>query len=224
MRSVLLVLLSVFMPAAASQDLAALVAKVERHYDAIDDFEADFTQRYERRFLRKTIEESGRVSVKKPGRMRWEYLQPEEKLFVTDGASSYFYIPAENQVMVSHHPEGPMGLEKGSPFELLAGTSRLTDSFSFFSSESPPSEGGVVLRAVPNTHHDEFETVELEVRPDDGTVLRVALIDSQGNRTDFTFRGIRENLDIPESQFRFTVPSGVEVVVVQAETPQGARP
>ncbi|HSF16771.1 MAG TPA: outer membrane lipoprotein carrier protein LolA [Vicinamibacteria bacterium] len=220
MRPLVLVLLSASAPAAASQDLAALVAKVERHYDSIKDFEAEFTQRYERRFLHKTIEESGRVSVKKPGRMRWEYRRPEEKLFVTDGSSSYFYIPAENQVMVSHHPEGPMGLEKGSPFELLAGESRVTESFSFFSSETPPTEGGVVLRAVPHTHHEEFETVELEVRPDDGTVLRVVLIDSQGNRTDFTFREIRENLDIPESQFRFTVPSGVEVVVVQA--PQGA--
>ena len=88
------------------------------------------------RFL---VEESGRVIVKKPGRMRWEYQSPEEKLFVTDGSRSYFYIPIENQVMVSHHPRGAMGMGEGSPFELLTGRSRMTDSFAFFASDAPPT-------------------------------------------------------------------------------------
>ncbi|MGH9392121.1 MAG: LolA family protein, partial [Vicinamibacteria bacterium] len=93
-------LLSVVVSAAPAEDrLSDLVGKIESHYDAIVDFEAGFTQRYERRLLRRAVEETGRVSVKKPGRMRWEYRSPEEKTFVTDGAKTYFYLPAENQVM-----------------------------------------------------------------------------------------------------------------------------
>src|SRR5262245_34599351 len=87
---------------AAQEGLTDLVQRIERHYDAVNDFEAEFTQSYERRLLRRKVEEKGKVSVKKPGRMRWEYRVPEEKLFVTDGAKTYFYLPAENQVMVSH--------------------------------------------------------------------------------------------------------------------------
>lgn len=213
-------------PATSGQavDIETLVARVDNHYASVRDFEANFTQRYERRLLSRVVEESGVVQVKKPGRMRWEYTQPEEKLFVTDGTSSYFYLPAEKQVMVSHDPKGAMGLQEGSPFEILAGTARITDGFSFFASETQPTRGGVMLHAIPMTRHDEFEDVELEVRPEDGLILRVVLLDSQGNRTDFSFDEVRENLDLSDSNFRFTVPSGVEVVVQSDDAARGDRP
>ena len=205
------------LPAVQDAELQALVTKVQEHYDAFDGFAADFIQRYERRVLRRTIEESGRVIVKKPGRMRWEYQTPEEKLFVTDGSRSYFYLPMEKQVMVSHHPRGAMGMGEGSPFELLAGTSRMTDSFAFFASKQEPRQGGVMLHLIPTKHHEGFEDVEIEVSPETGELLRVVLIDAQRNHTEFSFENVRRDIDLPESLFRFTIPSGVEVVVQSDE-------
>ena len=219
MWSLVLGLLVVPPPAAAEEDIQALVARVESHYSAVEAFEADFTQRYERRILRTSAEESGKVSVRKPGRMRWEYKTPEEKLFVTDGSRSYFYIPVEKQVIVSHQPTGAMGMERGSPFELLAGRARLTDSFECFPSESDATRGGVVLHLVPKSRHEEFENVELEVAPESGRILRVALLDIQGNRTEFIFENLRENVELPDSLFRFSIPTGVEVVVHGDEPP-----
>ena len=198
---------------AVEPDVQALVERVQAHYDALEGFEAEFTQRYERKILRKAVEESGRVVVKKPGRMRWQYQTPEEKLFVTDGSRSYFYIPVEKQVMVSHHPQGAMGMEEGSPFELLAGRSRMTDSFAFFPSDEEPTRGGEMLHLIPTRRHEEFEDVEIEVAPETGELLRVILIDAQRNRTEFVFENMNTELDLPESLFQFTVPSGVEVVV-----------
>ncbi len=197
----------------ATDDLPRLVDKVESHYESVRDFEADFTQRYERRLLNRVTEEKGHLWMKKPGRMRWEYRSPEQKLFVTDGTKAYFYIPAEKQVMVSHEPRGAMAMEKGSPFELLAGKGRLGASFGFFPSEEPAKEGGVVIHLVPLTHHEEFEDVEIEVDPKDGRLLRLVLRDLQRNRTEFLFQNVRENLGLAETLFRFTIPSGVEVVV-----------
>jgi outer membrane lipoprotein carrier protein len=204
---------------AAEDNLRSLVEKVDRYYASVNDFEGDFTQRYQRRLVRKTVEEKGRLSVKKPGRMRWEYRTPEEKLFVTDGTKSYFYIPAEKQVMVSHEPQGAMGMSEGSPFELLAGRSRISDGFAFFSSDEPPTQGGVVLHGIPNRPHGDFEDIELEVRPENGRVLRVVLVDAQRNRTEFVFENVRENVGLPEDRFRFTIPSGVEVVVQSESRP-----
>jgi outer membrane lipoprotein carrier protein len=204
---------------APAEDIQSLVDKVERHYAAVTDFEAEFVQRYERRLLRRTVEESGKVAVKKPGRMRWEYQTPEEKLFVTDGSKSYFYLPLENQVMVSHDPEGAMGMEAGSPFELLTGKRRVTESFAFFPSDSKPTQGGVVLRLEPLAQREEFEDVELEVREADGRVLRVVLNDAQKNRTEYVFKNVRENVGVSEDRFRFTIPSGVEVVVSPERAP-----
>ena len=121
--------------------------------------------------------------MKKPGRMRWEYTEPEEKVFVTDGAKTYFYLPAENQVMVSHQPQGAMGMEEGSPFELLAGRGHLRDSFHPALSDEPATRGGTVVRLEPTRPREEFELVELEVDPSTGRVLRVVLIDSASNRS-----------------------------------------
>jgi len=222
-RAMLALCLAVLsLPTAQDPSVETLVQRVQAYYDQMGGFEADFTQRYERRLLRRVVEESGRVVVKKPGRMRWEYETPEEKLFVTDGTRSYFYLPLERQVMVSHQPEGAMGLDEGSPFELLAGRARMTDSFAFFESEEEPTHGGVMLHLIPTEHHDEFETVELEVDPDSGTMHRVVLIDSGRNRTEFIFENLHRNEELPESLFRFTVPSGVEVVL-HADTPPDPR-
>ncbi len=200
-------------PSAMEPEIEALVARVQQYFDRIDSFEADFTQRYERRLLRKVVEESGKLSVKKPGRMRWEYQAPEEKLFVTDGSRSYFYIPLERQVMVSHEPRGAMGLDEGSPFAILAGRARLTDGFTFFTSKEEPARGGTMLHLIPTSHHQEFETVEMEVDPETGAMMRVILIDGGQNRTEFTFDNFRSNTSLPETLFQFTIPSGVDVVL-----------
>jgi outer membrane lipoprotein carrier protein len=212
--------LTVAPQAEPGSELDALVDRVERHYDSVRDFEASFTQRYERKLLHRRIEEKGRVSVKKPGRMRWEYREPEEKLFVTDGAKSYFYLPLEQQVMVSHNPDGAMGMEEGSPFELLAGKSRLRDGFEVSPSDEPATRGGVVLHLAPRTLHEEFDEVALEVRESDGLVLRVVLVDAQDNRTEFEFTDVRENVNLSETLFRFAIPPGVDVVV---HSSSGAR-
>lgn len=211
--------------ASGSRELTVdeVVSRVQSHYDQIRDFEADFRQRYERRVLGKTLEESGQVWVKKPGRMRWEYRQPEEKLFVTDGSKSYFYLPEENQVMVSRAPQGAMSFSSSSPFALLAGRSRLEETFVAMPSDAPPQLGGVMLELLPREPQQEFERVELEIDPSTGRVVRVVLLDGQGNRTDFQFDNVRENRGLPESLFQFQIPPGVEVLA-SSESPAESRP
>jgi outer membrane lipoprotein-sorting protein len=80
----------------------------------------------------------------------------------------------------------------------------------------------MVLRLDPKKPREEFEVVELEVQPGDGRILRVVLIDTASNRTEFLFDDVRENVGLPESLFRFAIPSGVEVVVQQSDNPNGA--
>src|SRR5258708_33914135 len=78
----------------ASQFALAL----QKKYDAIKDFSADFVHAYEGGVLHKQIAERGRLFIKKPGKMRWEYTSPEEKLFVSDGMKMYSNLPLAMQV------------------------------------------------------------------------------------------------------------------------------
>ncbi len=192
---------------------AALVQRIQAHYDQVQDFEAHFTQRVVHRIVHKVIEESGTMAFKRPGRMRWEYQNPENKLFVTDGEKSYFYVPEDRQVIVSHTPGGAMCLAEGSPFSIIMGETRLLDAFEIKNSDSGPQVGGEVLLLIPRRPQEDFEEAEIEVRPENGQVMRVSLLDSQGNRTEFLFDEIRENRGLVDSMFRFSVPSGVDILI-----------
>src|SRR5947207_7194965 len=81
-----------------------LAQALQKKYDTVKDFSADFTHAYEGGVLRKQITERGRLTIKKPGKMRWQYTAPEEKLFVSDGAMMYSYIPQDKQVIRSTVP------------------------------------------------------------------------------------------------------------------------
>ena len=82
----------------ADVDASQLAQSLQKKYDGVKDFSADFIHTYEGGVLRKKITERGRLLIKKPGKMRWEYRSPEEKLFIGDGRDAWLYLPAEKQV------------------------------------------------------------------------------------------------------------------------------
>lgn len=202
------------------ESVQQIVARVQAHYDQLRDFEADFTQRVVHQIMHKTIEEYGTVAFKRPGRMRWEYEDPE-KLLVTDGETSYFYVPEDRQVIVSHNPGGALALAPESPLSVIMGETRLVDAFDVTDSDTPPAMGGRVLRLIPRRPQEEFREAEIEVNPTDGQVLRVSLLDYQGNRTEFFFENIRENRGLSDWLFRFEIPPGVDIVTASDAAPLG---
>src|SRR3989475_7715611 len=76
--------------------LSDLVEGVERSFAHMKDLSADFIQIFEDPLNRKR-QESGHLYLMRPRMMRWEYKSPEEKLFVSDGKTGYFYVPADRQ-------------------------------------------------------------------------------------------------------------------------------
>jgi outer membrane lipoprotein carrier protein len=203
--------------------VAEIVQRVEAHYGNLQDFQADFTQRLVHRIVHRTVEEGGTVAFKRPGRMRWEYRDPAKivKLLVTDGSKSYFYVPEDRQVIVSHTPGGAMGLTPDSPLSVIMGETRLSDAFEVTSSDTEPVAGGLVLRLMPRRHQEDFEEAEIEVQPANGQVMRVSLLDQQGNRTEFLFEDIRENRGLSDSLFRFEIPPGVDILMASEAVPSG---
>src|ERR1700731_3226460 len=76
---------------AAEPSALELAQALQRKYDAIRGFTTDFVHTYRGGVLNKQLTERGRLLVKKPGKMRWEYTAPEKKLFVSDGVKIYSY-------------------------------------------------------------------------------------------------------------------------------------
>src|ERR1700712_6075052 len=111
---------------AADSAAPELAAALQRKYDGIKDFAADFTHVYEGGVLRKQITERGHLLVKKPGKMRWDYAEPEPKQFVSDGVKMYSYIPQDKQVIVATVPADD---EATTPTLVLAGKGNVTRDF-----------------------------------------------------------------------------------------------
>src|SRR5689334_10693997 len=89
----------------ATRSAQQLAQELQTKYDGIRDFTADFVHAYEGGALRKQITERGHLIIKKPGKMRWDYAAPDQKVFVSDGLKMYSYIPQDKQVIVSSVPQ-----------------------------------------------------------------------------------------------------------------------
>jgi len=190
-------------------DVRALASKVDRHYDHMRTFEAQFTETYTGAGMSRT--ESGTLLMKKPGRMRWDYDKPRAKLFLTDGITAWFYVPGERQARRTPVKQ----LEDlRSPLRYLLGKTKLEkelDGLSFAPDAKPLKPGDVVLRGVPKGMRERVAQTLLEVTPD-GLISRMVVEELDGSVTEFRFLQQRENVEIPDQQFRFTPPPGVEVV------------
>jgi hypothetical protein len=83
--------------AASAAELAPVLRGIENRYNRAQTLEVNFEQTY-RGQGRAWKPERGRLWLRKPGKMRWEYSEPEGKLFVTDGKFAWLYTPASNEV------------------------------------------------------------------------------------------------------------------------------
>jgi outer membrane lipoprotein carrier protein len=191
-------------------DLDALAAAIQRRYEGIRDLRADFTHSYEGGVLRTRTVEKGRVVIRKPGRMRWTYTEPEEKVFVSDGTKLYSYVPADRQVYVATVPTGD---EASTPALFLAGRGNLTRDFTVAPASVPDAPSGTVaLTLTPIEPEREYETLVLVV---DRQTLRWRMLvttDRQGGKSTFVFSNIRENTGVPDREFQFSIPRGVDVI------------
>ena len=194
-----------------AESAAGLAARLQTRYDGIKDFTADFTQTYEGGVLRRKTTESGTLLVKKPGRMRWEYKTPEEKLFVADGRKMYAWVPADRQVTVSALPSDDA---PATPILFLLGRGQLardfTPSFPGAVPGAPPDS--VALALVPKTAVPDYERLTLVV--DRATLgLRMLIArDGQGGTSTFVFSKLKENVGLADAKFAFTIPRGADVV------------
>jgi outer membrane lipoprotein carrier protein len=184
-----------------------VAAALQKKYDAIGDFTADFVQESEGGLLRKKQTESGVVQVKKPGKMRWDYKSPEQKLFVSDGRHIYLYVPADNQVIVSNVPEQDQAT---TAVLFLVGKGNLTRDFtvSYADGGGPDTYS---LRLQPKLPERDYDWLQLIVDRKTLQIRTLSAADSQGGRSTFQFSNFKENTGLADKTFTFKIPRGADV-------------
>ena len=195
-----------------------LVAALQKKYDTVKDFSADFEHVYTGGVLRKQLTERGKLLIKKPGKMRWEYTAPEKKTFVSDSVRLYSYLPSDKQVIVSRVPSGD---QAATPSLFLAGQGNLTRDFNATEVAPPRASGSGArsLKLVPKVPQAEFESLVLTI---DGSTLGLRgleSVDAQGGTSSFLFINLKENVGLGDKEFTFSIPRGVDVVTDEPAAP-----
>lgn len=192
-----------------SSDLHTLADAVDARYNHLRTLESQFSETYSGSGATRT--ESGTLLLKKPGRMRWDYTEPRPKMFLADGNTAWFYVPGENQVR--RMPVKQLD-DLRSPLRYLLGKTKLEkefDNLHIAQNEKPVNSGDIVLEGVPKGLHERVARTLLEVTPT-GYIQRIVVEELDGSVTEFRFLQQKENVEIPDAQFRFTPPPGVEIV------------
>jgi outer membrane lipoprotein carrier protein len=204
---------SIFSYADTSQ-VHSIAEAVDDHYNRLHTLETDFTETYRGSGMERA--ESGTLwlekgGLKKPGKMRWEYRSPKEKLFVSDGRSAWFYVPGDRQ---ARKTDARKLEDLRSPLAFLLGKSKLEKELrglALAPDIAPRQAGDVVLRGVPGALADRISDIVLEVTPEH-KIVRIVINDVDGSVTEYDFTGEKENEPVPEGRFAFRPPAGTEIV------------
>lgn len=216
------------LPAQTNSQAAAAVRLLEARYHNAKTLKAVFLQTY--RDGRSGIQmESGTVYFSRPGRMRWEYESPESKLFISDGKSVWFFVPADRTVTRAPMKESD---DWRTPLALLTGKAKLSQLCDRIDLSMPPpvQSGHVVLNCIPrgtklpkSAASDDasqegvlspapYDRVLLEVDSSTGELADVRVLQAGGVDLEFRFGQWQEGLPIQDALFRFQTPPGVTLL------------
>jgi outer membrane lipoprotein carrier protein len=192
-----------------ADEKATVVAGLQAWLDGTQTLDMRFQQSLVSSALGTTATESGRMYLERPGKLRWDYLDPEKKIALLLGDRTALYL--EDEQLLSR---GRLSGEQGLFPRLLAGHDRVGEFFSA-SLVATPSTGGhgsYRLRLVPKGDPAAMGAVTLTLRPPAFLIEGAELLDETGNRTTYTFSNVRRNRALPEGLFAFEPPPGTEVV------------
>jgi outer membrane lipoprotein carrier protein len=182
-----------------------VAARVDRHYNAMHSLEVHFVQTYTGMGMNRR--ESGVLLLKKPGKMRWTYTDPDGKLFVLDGHDGYFYSPGESEAQKVDEKKLD---DLRSPLRFLLGHTELEKELTGLTL-TPDNNGGWVLAGVPKGLEQRVSALKIDAGPD-GTIRSMTIEETDGATNQFTFSGEAGNVPAPNAAFVFTPPAGVHVV------------
>ena len=189
---------------AASAD--PVLSMIQEKYGKLESITADFKQSFASKALKTEFAEDGKLFIKMPGQMRWEYGKPEEKIAICNGTDSWLYMKEDNLVI-----KGSIGDSDSSKalLSLLTGTAEIKK---YFSGEIvSDGEDVIVIDIRMKVENEEFDHLVVTVDRKSRMILKIEAFDLLGNTMTYSFRNIRENVKIKPGIFQFAIPPGARI-------------
>jgi outer membrane lipoprotein carrier protein len=196
--------------AVADTPVQEFVRQLESSYKGVQSLRVDFTQSYEWGSRKRM--EKGTVTFARGGRMRWEYRDPQEKLFLSNGKQVLLYVPESKQLTRSTVKSAE---DIRVPFRLLLSRldlHKVFDKIEFADNAIEHESEDKVLRALPKHGDDSgIHEVFLEITPD-FDIRQLVVVYADRSRMNFTFKETEKNVRTSPGLFEFTPPPGTEII------------
>ena len=201
------VLVVVSTAGSAALPLESILAEVEKRYD-INDFSVRFFQTSTLKAMAVQDTASGKLHVKKPGMMRWDYIEPDKQIIISNGEKLWIYRPEDNQVMEGKAPSF-FGEGKGAGF--LSDIKSVRQNF-LITLENQEGKQTYLLKLIPKNPTQDLSRIFLVISPDTFEVMEVITYNLYDDETRIELSGYVYNEKLGDDMFRFEIPEGADVI------------
>jgi outer membrane lipoprotein carrier protein len=190
---------------AADADLNTLLKGIEQRYNRAKTLQVHFVESYSvQGRVRKS--ETGELTLRKPGRMRWDYSDPSGKLFVSDGKDVYLYTPASHRVEKAKLKASD---DMRAPLAFLLGKLDFGKDFRDF--EVKPEGANRLVIAKAKNDKLPYANVQMLITPED-QIQRLIVNGQDLSILTFQFDGEKLNPAVDDALFKFQMPADATMV------------
>ena len=197
---------------AADPELDALLESFDRAQRTTTTLVATFTEEKRLKLLAHPVVSRGELYFQRPNQVRWEYLEPDRKVFVITEDHYLAYYPA-----LKRAEEVPIKKFIGRRLFRFIGLGQsideLSQSYDFRLGPKDDTPGTRLLILTPRKKKMRERMTEMKIWVDTATFLprKLQYAETDGDSTLLTFHVLRPNVDVADSRFRLDLPKDVVV-------------
>jgi outer membrane lipoprotein-sorting protein len=198
--------------AGAEPSLARILQEFDRAQRETTSMVAGFTEKKELKLLARPVLSRGEFCYHRPNQVRWEYVEPDRKVFVITEDMYVAYYPA-----LKRAEEVPIKKFVGKRlFRFLGLGQSIDDLAKYYEFRlAPHSElkDTYLLVLVPRKKKVAERVAEMKIWVDASSYLprQLQYVESDGDSTLLAFQDIRKNVEVAASRFHLELPKDVVV-------------
>ncbi|MDD8020561.1 MAG: outer membrane lipoprotein carrier protein LolA [Acidobacteriota bacterium] len=207
----LLLSLQPTIPPALAEDLSPqeIVLNLGKKLSSITSLEANFSQYYYSTDVEEPVAGQGRVFIRRPDRMRWEYSSPEKQIFLLKGKAFWLYFPDDKQLIKK---EAEAEFQATEILGLLSGNFNLLDRYEAAASSFPTAQKNIYQIKLTPREPGQYAYLLLEIDRKTYLILKAILFEATGSKLEYHFSQFKLGRKLNDELFELKVPANCEII------------